>query len=346
MDLNQKYWVLIQRFVTGAADRDEKRILDKWMDLDSENRKLVQEIKEIWKLTPSEDFDVDVQTAWNEFHKRKELTRHNAPKKADFVTRKPSKMPLYILRLAAVVLVSVFAGVFVQYTLTNNGEAGQISEFYVMQNFETEKGEKARITFSDGTKVVLNSASSIRFPQEFSGAKREVYLKGEAYFEVAHDSDHPFIVYAHDAEVQVLGTEFNVQAWRDDGSVEVVVREGKVSVGSLNSDLKEPARVILTDGLYTNIKNGKAPGPAKEVNVKNRLIWTHGGLHFENAPFSKVIRDLERRFNVEFTVVDEELMDISYTGIFIYAELDEVIAVIAASMDFEYDRDGSKIIIQ
>lgn len=332
--------------MTGLADREEQRMLDQWMDQHPENRKLVQEIKEIWQLTPSEDFDVDVQAAWNEFQKRKELTSRNATKKADFATRKPSKMPLYILRLAAVILVSMFAGVFMQYTLTNNDDADQISEFYVMQNFETEKGEKARVTFSDGTKVVLNSASSIRFPQEFRGAKREVYLEGEAYFEVAHNSDHPFIVYSQDAEVQVLGTEFNVQGWSDDGSVEVVVREGKVSVGSQNSEVNESSQVILTDGLYTNIENGKAPALAKEVNVTNRLIWTHGGLFFDNAPFSKVIRDLERRFNVEFKEVDEELTDIPYTGMFQYAELDEVLAVIAASMDFEYERDGSEIIIQ
>jgi ferric-dicitrate binding protein FerR (iron transport regulator) len=233
-----------------------------------------------------------------------------------------------------------------QYTLTNSSDGEQVSEFYVMQNFETEKGEKARVTFSDGTIVVLNSASSIRFPQEFHGTKREVYLEGEAYFAVAHDSDHPFIVYAQETEVQVLGTEFNVQGWSDDGSVEVVVREGKVSVGSQNSEVNESAHLILTEGLYTSIENGKAPGPVKKVNVNNRLIWTHGGLYFENAPFSKVVRDLERRFNVEFKEVDEELTDIPYTGMFQYAELDEVLAVIAVSMDFEYERDGSEIIIQ
>lgn len=339
MDLKRKHWISIQRYVTGNARAEDRRILDEWMDQDSENRKLVQEIQEIWNLTPPENFEADAQHAWEEFRSR----NSNRMKKP--VHRKISKAPLYVLRIAAVVLASVFAGVFMQYTLTNSGDSEQVSEFYIMETIETQKGEKARVSFSDGTKVMLNSASSIQFPKEFQGSNREVYLEGEAYFEVAHDPDHPFIVHVQDTEVEVLGTEFNVRGWKEDPAVEVAVRDGKVAVGSTDTQLEDHPQIILTKDLYTSVNRGAPPSPAQSINITSHLIWTHGGLFFDNVPFLQVIRDIERRFNVNIKGVDADLMEIPYTGTFQYAELDEVLSVVAASMGFEYQRDGSEIII-
>jgi ferric-dicitrate binding protein FerR (iron transport regulator) len=350
LNIEHKYWVLIQRFISGNADEEQRQMLNEWMNRHPDNRKLVRELKEIWQSTPPEEFDVDVQAAWREFQNRKGVSTSHEFKKLGNIPGKTSKKLLYAMRVAAVVLVSLFAGIFVHYTLTATQDTEQVSDFYLMQTLETEKGEKARVTFSDGSRVVLNSASSVRFPQEFHGTKREVYLEGEAYFEVAHDPEHPFIVYAQDVEVEVLGTEFNVQSWSEDASIEVAVREGKVAVGSTgessNSQDQGEKQVILTKGLYTSVEQGGIPSPPKTVNVTNHLLWTQGGLHFDNEPFNKVVRDIERRFNVQVAGVPDDLKDIPYTGTFQYADLDEVLSVIGASMEIEYRRDGSNIIIQ
>ena len=350
MNIDHKYWVLIQRFISGKADEEQRQMLNAWMNRHPDNRKLVRELKEIWQSTPPEEFDVDVQAAWKEFQNRKEVSIRREFKKIGNIPRKTSKKLLYVMRVAAVVLVSLFAGIFVHYTLSTTQDTEQVSEFYLMQTLETERGEKARVTFSDGSRVVLNSASSIRFPQEFGGTKREVYLEGEAYFDVAHDPEHPFIVYAQDVEVEVLGTEFNVQSWSEDASIEVAVREGKVSVDSKSESTTDheqgERQVILTKGLYTTVEKGGIPSPPQSVNVTNYLLWTHGGLHFDNEPFSKVVRDIERRFNVQVAGVPDELKDVPYTGTFQYADLDEILSVIGASMEIEYQRDGSNIIIQ
>src|SRR5699024_3207595 len=111
----------------------------------------------------------------------------------------------YLFRAAAVILVVVLTGFFVQYYTTHSNNTDDAAQFYVMQDLVTERGEKARVAFSDGTQVTLNAASSLRFPKKFHGLKREVYLDGEAYFEVSHDPEHPFIVHAGEARVQVLG---------------------------------------------------------------------------------------------------------------------------------------------
>lgn len=350
MNIDHKYWVLIQRFISGNANEEQLRMLNEWMNRHPDNRELVRDLEEIWQSTPSEEFEIDVQAAWKEFQSRKEVSNRREFKNVGSIPQKTTKNLMYVARVAAVVLVSVFVGIFAHYTLTTTQNTGQVSEFYLMQTLETKKGEKARITFSDGSRVVLNSSSSVRFPQEFHGEKREVHLEGEAYFEVAHDPDHPFIVYAQDVEVEVLGTEFNVQSWSEDVAIGVAVREGKVAVSSTSKSMinkvQDENNVILTEGLYTRVEKDGIPTPPQSVNVTNHLLWTHGGLHFDNVPFSKVVRDIERRFNVQVVGVSDELKDVTYTGTFQYADLDEVLSVIGASMEIEYERKGANIIIQ
>lgn len=333
--------MLIQKFISGNAINEERRILKEWMERHPENNKLVEDLQEIWDLTPPENFEVDIQSAWFELQNR----RQNKELEHAY-SKKDSKKLLYALRVAAIVLVSMFAGIFVQYTFTGTN-IEDMSKFYVMQTFETDKGEKASITFSDGTEVLLNSGTSINFPKEFHGMTREIYLDGEAYFKVAKNFDMPFIVYAKDTEVNVLGTEFNVQAWEDDSTVKVAVNMGEVAVSlsdqNVDDDKRRQSRVILKKGFYTAVRDGMIASPVKLNKIENHLMWIHGGLYFENEPFNKVIRDIERRFDVNISGVESDLLNVPFTGSFQYADLDEVLDVIAASMNFNYQRNGTEI---
>ncbi|MEX0778799.1 MAG: FecR domain-containing protein [Balneolales bacterium] len=337
--IDRQTWKLIQRYVTGNANAEEQRQLNIWLDQHPDNSKMVQEIKKIWKMTPEEDFDINVEGAWEQFQEQrmKKVGMHAV----DHTARKPYDNMLYIFRVAAVILVTLFTGYLMQQFTADNSSDETVAEFPVMENMETGYGEKARVSFSDGTEVTLNSASSVRFPQKFNGSKREIYLDGEAYFKVAHDSNRPFIVHTQDARVQVLGTEFNIRGWAQDPSVEVVVRDGKVSVNS--SELEKSEDVILTKGYSTNVRRGENPLPPQKVDIRNNILWLSGGFHFDNKPLNQVITDIERRFNVQVSVASTELLEVPYTGTFQYAELDEILSVIASSMDIGYRRDGSKV---
>lgn len=347
MKLDLKYWVLIQRYVTGNATSEENLEVRQWMARDPENSKLVREIKEIWDLTPEENLEVNVQQAWQKFQSRKKDANRIERVFAGSAISKTPRTIFHVFRAAAFILVAFVAGIFFQHISTIQTEAelsADRSQFYMLQELVTDRGEKARVTFSDGTEVTLNSSSSIRFPQEFHGSAREVHLEGEAYFKVASDPGQPFIVHASHTNVEVLGTEFNVRGWGEDNSVDVIVREGKVSVRLADdSSAEEEAEVILTEGYFTTVERGSVPAPAREIDVINHLLWMSGGLHFDDVPFSQVVTDLERRFNVEISVFDDELLDVPYTGTFQYAELDEVLSVIAASMGISYWRDGLRV---
>jgi len=200
------------------------------------------------------------------------------------------------------------------------------------------------VTFSDGTKVILNSASSIRFPENFHGIHREVYLEGEAYFDVAPNPDRRFIVHAQNAEVTVLGTEFNIRGWSEDEGVDVTVRSGKVSVSSSEERFKDALPAVLETGQFTRINRGAEPGAIQEIDPVVQLLWTSGGMHFNNVSLGQVITDLERRFNIDVKVSDDELLNVTYTGTFQDAELDEVMTVIAATIGgIEYSRQGRSV---
>ena len=344
LNLDNKKWLLIQRYITGNARPNERRQLESWMAESRENQRLVEEVKEIWNQAPTEEFEVDVQHAWEQFRYRNQKKTVQRIRPIGYV-RKRSKLPVYFFRAAAVLLVAVLAGLFVhhQMNLAEQQQAEQAAAFNVLQELETDKGEKARVTFSDGTRVTLNSASSLQFPKEFRGDTREVFLEGEAYFEVTHNPGKPFLVHSQDAVIEVLGTEFNVRGWSEDPSVEIVVKGGKVSVQSSSLQPDERSAVILTEGLKTELQRDRNPIEPVVVNPVHHLLWTSGGMHFDSEPFYRVVLNLERRFNVNITVEDPSLMDVPYTGTFQYAELDEVLTVIAASMEVGFSRDGVEI---
>ncbi len=353
---DHEIWGLIQKYLADTDLPKERRKLTHWMNQHPDNRKLVQDVEKIWKMIPDEKFEVNVPHAWELFYDQK-IRKARALQKNIETRTYPSFKPFFrklydsrinvlLFRLAAILLVSIITGYFVYHHVSER-YSDQKTRPLVMEELITGKGEKTQVTFSDGTQVILNSAGSLYFPKEFDEARRVVYLQGEAYFNVAYSgSRSPFIVRSGDVDVEVLGTEFNVRGWSDDPGVEVVVRSGKVSVYTTDPEFqRDISRIVTLNGGYQTIVNkGNVPSiPREVVDIRNKLIWTTGGLYFDNTPFGSVIADLERRFNVGITVHDKTLLDIPFTSTFQYADLDEILRVIASAMEIGYKREGSEI---
>lgn len=343
--INQTVWKLIQHYVAGHITPDELNELERWASEDPDNKELLDDVKRIWELSPEESFDVDVHDMWENFYKKEIVkTDLNLANSRNRWYQNGNGHTRNLLRIAAVALVSIFASYFTyNQILTERQDLAEIrSDLYLMQEVVTNSQEKASITFSDGTEVILNASSSLNFPKKFNESVREIHLDGEAYFKVAPDPNKPFIVRTQDAVVKVLGTQFNVQAWSEDVRTDIVVREGKVSV---NSPMEDSGRtgVILTAGEASQVNKGMEPGQPQRVDAENYLLWTEGGLHFEQSPMEDVIRNIERRFQVEILVHDEELLSIPFTSTFRKAELEEILTVIAASVNLEYLHEGDSV---
>ena len=161
----------------------------------------------------------------------------------------------------------------------------------------TPRGGQYQLVLADGTKVWLNAASSIKYPVVFNGNERRVELTGEAYFEVAHNKEKPFRVISNGQQVEVLGTHFNINAYRDENTVKTTLLEGSVKVSSAGKDK------ILKPGEQAQLDGGNIR--VAEVDVDEVVAWKNGFFYFKDDSIQEVMKELARWYDV----------DIKYDGV-------------------------------
>jgi len=167
----------------------------------------------------------------------------------------------------------------------------------------TPMGGQYRVVLSDGTKVWLNAASSLSYPTNFSGEERVVALSGEAYFEVSHDASHPFIVRSEGQQIKVLGTSFNVNAYRDEPRTATTLIEGSVQLkaaGNLNPLQLHPGEQATLD------LNGLA---SREVDAALFAAWKDGEFRFKATPLLEALRQISRWYdlNIDYTGIPNDI---------------------------------------
>lgn len=160
-------------------------------------------------------------------------------------------------------------------------------------------GKQFNIVLSDGSKVHLNSGSTLTYPVKFvKGAPRRVTLIGEAFFEIAHDEYDKFIVNTQELKIQVYGTKFNVSNYPENENTEVVLAQGSVSLVDSQTDELTKDEFYLTPGFKGTFNKTNKEIVDEKVNVSLYTSWMEGNIVFRNAPFEEIIRKLERAYNV------------------------------------------------
>lgn len=173
-------------------------------------------------------------------------------------------------------------------------------------------GTRQSVTLSDGTVVQLNSGSKLTFPAKFSGAKREVFLNGEGYFEVAKDAGKPFIVSTELMNVKVLGTHFNVNAYENDKTTSAVLVEGSIEVYNNNLFNKDLCQIKPGEGCFFA---ENSPGfKIQNVEVKEHISWKDGYFQFKDKPFANLIKKVEQYYHKTIAFGDNELAHRALSG--------------------------------
>ncbi|MBT1711783.1 FecR domain-containing protein [Fulvivirgaceae bacterium PWU5] len=198
----------------------------------------------------------------------------------------------------------------------------------------TDRGQKLKIELLDGTQVTLNANSKLEFPEQFEGNVREVYLTGEAYFQVARDTARPFIVHTPVANTRVLGTAFNVRL-TPDSSAEVTLVEGKVDVDG----------VILKPNQQAIARSHGEPVHVRDVDVAAFVDWKDNILRFDNMPLGEAVTMLEDWYGVEITLGDA-LATCTISATYRKETLKNVLTSISYMLKVTYQQEGNKIVLQ
>lgn len=213
-----------------------------------------------------------------------------------------------------------------------------------LQEHVIPKGKRSRITLSDGTQVWLNADSKLEYGDDFlKGPTRDVYLQGEAYFDVKSDESHPFIVHVSGVEIKVLGTSFNVKAYEGEPRIEATLVHGKIS--------------ILGDSAYDNVTlaaNQRAVflKEKKRVLVENNVetdtytSWRKGVLVFDDQPLYEILPILERTFNVSIHTDEVNSLDCRFTAKIHNKSLSDVLELFRTSDTIGYSIVASDVYIK
>ncbi|PXY00988.1 hypothetical protein DF185_10025 [Marinifilum breve] len=170
------------------------------------------------------------------------------------------------------------------------------------------RGGEYSLVLADGTKVWLNSESSLRYPVQFVGNKRKVELTGEAYFEVTHNPSKPFVIESHDTEIKVLGTSFNVSAYDDEEHISTTLVEGSVELSCLGN------KELLKPGFQATVKKGDNRFKVEKVNTTLYTSWKDGVFRYKDQSLEEICHQLSRWYNVEFFFTNHKYREYRFTG--------------------------------
>ncbi|MDY5352862.1 FecR family protein [Bacteroides pyogenes] len=246
------------------------------------------------------------------------------------------KYQLYIWRVAAIFLLGV-STVAIYLILEKDRLQKDLIEYYI------PTAEIREFTLPDGTRVMLNSQSTLLYPEEFNGKTRSVYLIGEANFQIKPDKKHPFIVKANDVQITALGTEFNINAYPENNEVIATLLEGSVKIEFNNL----MSNTILKPNEQLAYNKHSKKHSLKLAQIEDVTAWQRGELFFSNMHLEDIFTNLERKFPYTFVYSFHSLKNSTYSFRFRNkATLEEVMTIISQVVgDIKYTIKGNKCYI-
>lgn len=269
--------------------------------------------------------------------------------------RGPGRMPRIRRWMTAAAVILVVAGTAVWYF---QGDRDPFRVRYADKVLNVGNGGRSKIILSDGTTVWLNAGSRLYYPEVFPGSKREVRLEGEAFFDVAKHVDMPFFVHAGQLTIKVLGTRFDVKAYRGEPEVSTTLISGKIQV---IMDEEADKKIVLSPNEKLTVMNPVPETEAGPGRVENALhyqvqgvpkagddslpetAWIDNRLAFSNETFEEVARMLERRYDVRIDIPDARLKEAHLSGVFEKETIRQVLDILKMTTQFKYSIEGKKV---
>jgi transmembrane sensor len=314
---NNVNWEMLASYLSGNINETDKMKVEKWIEESQENRQTFQNVEKLWTLAERVKLtDINVNNAWNKVNTKAQVRQG---RQLNLFLRQYGNQ---ILRIAAVLVIGLITVVLIR-NISNKQTIIAGSDIL-------------ELALNDGSHVDLNKNTELRYPKTFRGSTREVFLKGEAYFEVTHNPQKPFIIHTTDAQIRVLGTSFNLNS-NNNGDVEVVVNSGTVELTSI----KTKTSVILN-------KDEKASFSAfnnsitKEINTDpNFLSWKTMKFVFREIRLENAFQKLEHVYDIRIVAEDPSILNYKLTATYDKLEVNEIIRMIGLTFRLNFEKEGN-----
>lgn len=237
------------------------------------------------------------------------------------------------LQWAAILILPVVSALSVYYFTQDTDNSRQPTVI------TARNGEKAEVVLPDGSKVWINSGSTLTYEKSFNRKKRPVYLEGEAYFEVAKNTKRPFIVKTQSMDVQAIGTAFNVRSYKSDQHVSAILLEGKVKVTASGKETTLNVNQRATFDRYSNLLT------TDEVRASRFIEWKNGNIYFNNQTFNDIALTLSRIYNVNIQFASEELRPMRFSGTLGSSGIKNALDILSLASPMYYDVKDTTIIL-
>lgn len=310
---------LLVKYLAEEATLPEQARVEAWLEEEEANRHYFLHFKTIWEraagLAPV--VPIDENLAWKKFQQRVEIV--------------PARRKTAWMRIAALFIIIIGAGILSAVFFNERQDTPQQLAVNSANRVMTD-------TLPDGTIATLNKHSELSFPSSFRGKQRKVNLKGEAFFAVKPDKEHPFVIDVNDVEVTVLGTSFNVRSTAD--STEVIVETGRVQVK------KDSVTVILEAG--ERVMFGKQGPPPVKLQSSDKLYNYYISRTFvcDNTPLWKLVEKLNQAYEVNIVIMRKELRHLPLNVTFNEESLDMILKVISQTLMVKVTKEENRIEIR
>jgi ferric-dicitrate binding protein FerR (iron transport regulator) len=291
---NNSYLKFFEKYLSGNCTDDEKLYVENLLIHSPEIHDLFNEYRQIWNFSGQKvlNTSIDVEANWIELNKRictldaisldLEVDRFSVSKQFIFTLSK----------VAAVIIIAL--GVFFIFNYLKTDQPA------VIKSFTVSEVQSTPFILADGSEVYMNKGAEITYPEKFGTESREIGFMGSAFFNIAHNSEKPFIITTGGLQVEVLGTSFNLCTCPESDETELCLEEGKVRFSSINvADGSVRNQIILTPGQKGIFNRNTGVISMEEIKNKNYLAWKTGILVFDKTALDEVFSTIEQTYNIK-----------------------------------------------
>jgi len=368
------------RYILCECSPEEHAETQRWIAQDPARVRAAESLEQLWRkqrtipAPPIDASEWDVDAAWHQFTTAS-LRDGHAPSRSAHEQRSLQLIPptasatvgrrwtQRVVAIAAALVLAV-SGSFLWHATMGRDRAARVAatdaDTTGMREFRTARAQRAEIRLIDGTLVTLAPASRLRVAQSYNTGRRELYLEGEAYFEVRHDAAHPFLVYTSHGVTEDLGTRFVVRAYPGDSVVRVAVAEGAVALRRRGVRPREPqadsatpasqrtnaaAVGVITTGHVAVLSLTGIARVRAVADLTPYVAWADGHLVFRDTPLRDVVTELGLWYGLDIRLADARLGQRVYTASFHDEPVSEVLRALEIALDVRAEHEGGVIVL-